>query len=165
MGRRAIAVVSCAASIVALIAGCGGGSSTDSASSTTNRASAKRLCPTVLAAQKRYTAATLAMSLRFHDKPLETRARKAIEALLPKVEELQRASVASQRSRLQPLATALFNQLMTLKGFEKNDLAQVAKYGNSVNVPLGQGTKNLRAICGSGGQSQREPEAAKLKGA
>jgi hypothetical protein len=160
--RRAIAVSSCAASIMALVSGCGGASSSDSA---TNRASAKRLCPTVLAAEKRYTAATTAMSVRFYDKPLETRARRAIEALVPKVEELQRASVASQRSKLVPLVFALSNQLKTLKGFEKHDLAQVAKYGNSVNVPLRQGMKNLRAICGPGGEAPGEPEGAKLKGA
>jgi hypothetical protein len=164
MGRRTIAVMSCAIGAMLVAAGCGG-SGSDGATSATNSASTKRLCPTVLAAEKHYTAATTAMSLRFYDKPLETRARKATEALLPKAEELQRASAGSQKDELQPLVTALSNQLKTLKGFEKHDLAAIAKYGNSVNVPLRQGLKNLRAICGSGGGSDQAPEGAKLKGA
>jgi hypothetical protein len=162
MGRRAIAVVSSAISAMFLAVGCGGGSGSSSA---TNKSSAKRLCPTVLAAEKRYSAATAAMSLRFYNKPLEIRARKATEALLPKVEGLQRASAGSQKDKLQPLVTALSNQVKTLEGFEKHDLAAVAKYGNSVNVPLRQGLTNLQKICGSAGGSDRGPEGAKLKGA
>lgn len=144
MSRHLSAVV-CAIAIVAL-AGCGGGKTQPA-----ETAAAMRLCPEVLEAQKQYTAATDAMSLQFKNKPLVASAVKSIEALQARLGQLQPAVSEVQRRRLAPLAVALAHQLLTIHALTRHDLKTVAKYGNSINVPLRRGMVDLRKICSSSG--------------
>ena len=121
--------------------GCGGGSSS------VDTTSAAGLCPTVLAAQTRYLEATGAMGLQFENLPLESRARKALETFLRRVEQLAPLTSASQQRQLTPFIAALSNQLKTFEAMEQHDLERANKYGNQVNAPLRRGLADLRTIC------------------
>jgi hypothetical protein len=142
MSRRLIAAMCTALGCIGFLGGCGGGSSSVDTTSTAS------LCPAVLSAQARYAAATGAMGLQFENLVLETRARKTLEALLLRVEQLQGVAGESQRDKLASLALALSNQLKTFRAFEEHDRQAASQYGNSINAPLRHGLADLRTICG-----------------
>lgn len=146
MSRYPIAGV-CAALAVVLLAGCGGSNKPVANTEPAGATGAKTLCPAVLEAQKQYTAATNAMGLQFKNKPLESRARRALETMLLRVRQLRRVTPASRQRALASLGVALSNQLKTFIALEQRDFKTAAKYGNSVNVPLRRGMADLRKIC------------------
>jgi hypothetical protein len=146
MSRCPIAGI-CVAVAVALLAGCGGSNKPVAKTEPAGATGAKTLCRAVLEAQKQYTAATNAMGLQFENKPLESRARRALETMLLRVRQLRRVAPASQQRALAPLGVALSNQLKTFIALEQRDLKTAARYGNSINVPLRRGMADLRKIC------------------
>jgi hypothetical protein len=138
---RHLIVATCIAAALTLFAGCGGGGKT------VDTTSAKTLCPAVTEAQQQYKKAIDAMGLQFENKALETRTLTALEALLLRVRQLMPVATAQEQGELALLATALSNQQKTLKALERHDLAEAAKYGNSINDPLRIGLVDLRKIC------------------
>ena len=147
MSKRMASLVCGACSAVALLAGCGGSSH---GSASVNTTSVAGLCPSVRSSLKQYETTTATMSIRFTDKFFEIPAREAAQALLVRVRQLERLSAPQQKLQLVPLFEALSNQVRTLEAFERNDPAEARKFGNSINAPLRQGLKDLKAICAAG---------------
>jgi hypothetical protein len=147
---RHLSAALCATAILAL-AGCGGGGKSGVTTKPVDTSSAKGLCPTVLEAQRKYTAAAAAMGLQFEKKRLVAPAVKSLEALRLRLGELQRVVSERQRRTLAPLAVALADQLLTIQALAQHDVKTAAKYGNSINVPLRRGMIDLRKICSNPG--------------
>ncbi len=147
MRRRTLAAVCGAVGLVGL-AGCGGsGSSGTGSSSAADTAAVKRLCPEVRSAEQHYTSVAEAMGLQFTKKSVEVPTRKAAEALLLKVQELERVGDERQKRQLGELAGGLSNQTKMFKAFERHDQQEAAKYGNSIQGSISRGLANVRVIC------------------
>jgi hypothetical protein len=147
MRSRSFATICGVVSLLGIV-GCGGSSSSSSSSGSTATASAKALCPSVLASERRYQAARARMSIQFTDKAVEVPARKAAEELVGKVQELFPAlQTAEQKRQLATFAAALSNQVNLLRAFERHDKAEIRRYGNVPSSPLRQGLIDLHAIC------------------
>jgi hypothetical protein len=146
MSRHPIAAI-CVGLTSVVLAGCGGGSKPVVTTKPVDTSSAKTLCPTVLEAQKRYTAATTAMGLQFENKRVVDPAVKSLEELRLRVGQLERVASERQRRLIAPLSVALTNQLLTIRALQQHDVKTAAKYGNSINVPLRRGLAAVRTIC------------------
>lgn len=148
MSRQAIAVI-CAGSAIVVAAGCGGGSGSEAKRSSADAARARRLCPNVISAEKRYVAATTAMSIRFSKTRLVHRTVQASEALSEKSAELGRSGSVRDKRQLAALVGALSRQQQVLRAFERHDVAQASKLATNINAPLRQGLADLHTICRS----------------
>jgi len=148
MGSRTIAICSIA-STLALFAGCGGGSGS-SGKTSSQSAATKPACAGALAAQRRYTAAVSALSLRVKQLPLVHRALVATEALRAQAVKLEGEAAQSDKPTLGAFAVALFDQERVLKAFAHRNPAEAKTFGQHINKPLEQGQQALRAICSTG---------------
>jgi hypothetical protein len=146
MRSRSFATICGVVSLLGIV-GCGGSSSSSSSGSTAT-ASAKALCPSVLASERRYQSARAKMSILFEKRAVEVPTRKAAEQFVGKVQQLFPAlQTAEQKRQLATFAAALSNQVNLLRAFERHDKAEISRYGNVPSSPLRQGLIDLRAIC------------------
>jgi hypothetical protein len=146
MRSRSVAAICGVVSLLGIV-GCGGSSSSGSSGSTAT-ASAKALCPSVLASERRYQAARARMSIQFTDKAVEVPARKAAEELVGKVQELFPAlRTAEQKRQVATFAATLSNQINLLRAFERHNQAEISRYGSVPSAPLRQGLIDLHTIC------------------